>query len=323
MNENEIRDVLGEGIGAEPPIAGGPAAVFAGARARVVRTRAVTGALSVVAVLGVAAGAVALGGGSGGAAKGNHAVSPGAAGTTPSAKPSKAQPATSTPTTSANHGAYDKRGTANPAPVPGPGRVLMDGRSAGEIVRSLMPAGLVTANLAGQDSDNPAQLGVRVAMSMSLDDGSGRLTTVGGDLNENQRFQFADTNCATEEAFDSNVDDCRSFPQSDGSVILTYLRSDATANPSGPTKGSLSNVAVRAFPDGTAVELAASNYFAPPSGSQASSSPIDPTRQEPLLTQDQLKAVLMDGRWGLTVSAEFAQQARRDLVPYIDGTQKN
>ena len=65
MNENEIRDVLNEGIGTEPPIVGGPSAVFAGARARVVRTRTVTGALSVVAVLGVAAGAVALGGESG------------------------------------------------------------------------------------------------------------------------------------------------------------------------------------------------------------------------------------------------------------------
>ncbi len=51
MNENEIRELLGQGIGEEPPVVGGPAAVFAGARARVVRTRAVSGALSVVAVL--------------------------------------------------------------------------------------------------------------------------------------------------------------------------------------------------------------------------------------------------------------------------------
>ena len=44
MNENEIRDVLGEGIGEEPPVIGGPEAVFAAARTRVVRTRVVTGA---------------------------------------------------------------------------------------------------------------------------------------------------------------------------------------------------------------------------------------------------------------------------------------
>lgn len=61
MNENEIRELLGEGIGEEPPIVGGPAAVFAGARRQTVRTRAIAGALSAVAVLGIAGGAVAFG----------------------------------------------------------------------------------------------------------------------------------------------------------------------------------------------------------------------------------------------------------------------
>lgn len=78
MNENEIREVLGDGIGEEPPIVGGPAAVFAAARSQAVRTRAVTGALSMVAVLGVAAGAVAFSGGSGGASDRVSAASGGA-----------------------------------------------------------------------------------------------------------------------------------------------------------------------------------------------------------------------------------------------------
>lgn len=331
MNENEIRDVLTEGIGEEPPIAGGPEAVFAGARARVARTRTLTGALSVVAVLGVAAGAVALSGGSHGTAKASQGVAPGAVATdtapkakepmpTPAPARSTPAPATSTPKAAATSGVYKGHGTSNPAPVPAPGQTLIDGRSVGELVKSMLPAGLVTANYEGQDSYQPAKYGVQTGGSMSLDDGSGRLTTVVGGITENNRFAFADMNCPTLEGFDSMARDCQTSPQADGSVIRTY-RSDDLSPTNGPTKGSYSLVAERAFPNGMEITVMVSNYFDPLTDPHEKGWHVSPTRSTVLLTMDQLEAMLTDSRWGLTVPTQFAQQARGDLLPYADRTQ--
>lgn len=334
MNENEIRDVLTEGIGEEPPITGGPAAVFAGARSHVARTRTLTGALSVAAVLGVAAGAVALSGsGSAGTANASQGVVPGAVATdaapkakepspTPGTTRSTPAPATSTPKAAATSGVYHGHVTHNPAPDPGPGQVLIDGRSVGELVKSMLPAGLVTANHEGQDSYDPARDGVETGGSMSLDDGSGRLTTVYSGITENNRFAFADMNCPTLEGFNSMAADCRTFPQADGSVIMTY-RTDDLSPTNGPTKGSYSLVAERAFPNGMEIDVVTSNYFDPLNDPHEKGWHVSPTRSTVLLTMDQLKAMLMDSRWGLTVPAQFAQQARADLLPYVDRTQRH
>lgn len=327
MNENEIRAVLGEGIGEEPPVVGGPAAVFAGARTRTARTRALTGALSAVAVLGVAAGAVAFSGGSHGAAKASQAVAPGAVATdaSPSTKTPSPAPSTSlTPKAAATSGVYRGHGqTHNPAPTPGAGQVLMDGRSVGEILKSLMPAGLVTGNYAGQDSYEHGKLGVSTGALMSLDDGSGKLTTVNASVVENNHFAFADENCPTLQGFDSHVVDCRTEPQPDGSVILLYRHDDDVSPTVGPTQGSYALYAARAFPNGMYIMVRTSNYFDSLDGPHEKGWHVSPTRSTVLLTTDQLKAMLSDSRWGLTVSAQFAQQARRDLMPYTDQTQKD
>lgn len=325
MNENEIRDVLGEGIGEEPPVVGGPTAVFAGARTRVVRTRAVTGALSVVAVLGVTAGAVAVSGGSGGAgsaATANRGVAPGAAGTT-SWSPVVAPATPSTPTTSTStKGEYVKGGSRKPAPDPGAGQVLTDGRSVDEIVKSGLPSGLTAGNYEGQDSYRPSEMGVAANASMSVDDGTGKLTTVYAGITQNQGFAFRDTNCTTLVGMGGGITDCHLFPQPDGSVILTYREDEASPDTNGPTAGSYQWTVERAFPNGTAISISANNYFDPLTDPHEKGWHVNPSRKDPLLTVDQLKTILADSRWALTVPAEFAQQAENDLVPYKDITQK-
>lgn len=330
MNENEIRDVLKEGIGEqEPPITGGPAAVFAGARSHVARTRTLTGALSVAAVLGVAAGAVALTGTGSPRTAANAAqtvVVPGAAATDAPPKAKEATPtpapASSTPKAAATSGSYKGHGTHNPAPVPGPGQVLTDGRSVGELLKSMLPAGLVTANYAGQDGYKPAQFGARATGSMSLDDGSGKLTTVYAGITQNNPFAFADVNCPTLEGFNSMASDCQTFPQPDGSVVMTYRTNDLSPT-NGPTKGTFSLFAERAFPNGMEVEASTRNYFDPLDDPHEKGWHVNASRPTVLLTMDQLKAMVTDSRWSLTVSAQYAKQARADLVPYVDYTQKS
>src|SRR5882762_7337771 len=175
MNENEIRDALMAGIGEEPAIVGGPDAVFAGARTRTVRTRTVTGALSVVAVLGVTAGAVALGGGSAGGGK--PQVTAGAAAAVTSGVAAAGPQELSTGVhTSSESGALGSHTTV--APKPGAGQVLLDGRSATELLKQALPSGLKTANYYGQDSYTPEELGVSTSGEMSIDDGTGKLNAV-------------------------------------------------------------------------------------------------------------------------------------------------
>jgi hypothetical protein len=334
MNENEIRDVLGEGIGAEPPIVGGPAAVFAGARARVVRTRAVTGALSVVAVLGVAAGAVALGGGSGRSGptvaaatptNAGPATAPSSAVTSSSAKPAKTTtpPNTSPPTPLSKIQGPGVGGAAeNPAPQPGPGQVLIDGRSAAEIVKSALGSGLVSANYAGQDSYQPAKSGVAANGSMSVDDGTGKLTTVSAGIAQNNSAMAKVTDCMTlQKLLTSAISDCRASAQPDGSVVLSFGQDEYAAGTNGPTEGSYSYRAVRVFPNGWVVDAGATNYFDPLNDPHAKGWHVNPSRKDPLLSRDQVVGIVLASEWGPTVSTDFAQHARQDLVPYKDETQ--
>lgn len=323
MNENEIRELLGQGIGEEPPVVGGPAAVFAGARARVVRTRAVTGALSVVAVLGVTAGAVALSG-SGRPGRVVAGVTATSASSTPSTAPttSATTPATTTPppNTTTPTPLSKLQGTAGlpshrePAPVLGAGRALMDGRSTAVIVRSRLRPGLVTANYNGQDSNEPAQLGVDTIANMSVDDGTGKPTSLNVRLVQNSQAMDRVTDCTTEQELQSGrVSNCRAEAEPDGSVVLSYSVRDDPSGKSPVTQGLRTNKAVRVFPSGSVVSVAAFNFYSPVNGPQES-----PSRSIPPISVDELKAIVMDPRWGLTVPAEFAQQAKQDLVPYTD-----
>ncbi|WP_194917611.1 hypothetical protein [Catenulispora rubra] len=317
VNENEIRDVLGEGIGAEPPIVGGPAAVFAGARARVVRTRAVTGALSVVAVLGVAAGAVALGGGSG---RSGPAVAAGASTTT---VPTTTAPTTKAAKTTAPSSAVTSSSakSMSVAPQPGPGQVLIDGRSAVEIVKSRLAPGLVSANYSGQDSYQPARSGVMVNGLMSVDDGTGKLTTVSAGIQQNSGMAQV-TDCMTmQKLMSSGISDCRASAEPDGSVVLSFVEDEYAAGANGPTAGSYLYQAIRVLPNGWVVDAEAANYFDPLNDPHETGWHVDPSRKDPLLSRDQVVAIVMDSEWGATVSSDFAQHARQDLVPYKDLTQ--
>jgi hypothetical protein len=324
MNENEIRELLGQGIGEEPPVVGGPAAVFAGARARVVRTRAVTGALSVVAVLGVAAGAVAFGGAPGRADRSQRVVagttpSP-AASPTPATTPTTKTPppdTTTTPTPSSQlHGPGLTMHHA-PAPVPGAGQVLMDSRSTALIAKLHLPSGLVTADYEGQDSHEPAQLGVDTIANMSVDDGTGKPVLLNVHLVQNSEATDRITDCTTVQYLNSGrISDCRTETEPDGSVVLSYsVRADASGK-SSVTQSLRTNEAARVFPDGSVVSIDASNFYSPVNGPLGS-----PSRSIPLISIDELTAMVMDSRWGLTVPAQFAQQAKQDLVPYMDNTQ--
>lgn len=325
MNKNEIRELLGQGIGEEPPVVGGPAAVFAGARARVVRTRAVTGALSVVAVLGVTAGAVALSapGRPGRVTAGVTATS---ASSTPSTAPttSATTPAATTPppntTTPTPLSKLQGTGLAMhrvPAPVPGAGQVLLDSRSTTLITKLLLPSGLVAANYEGQDSYQPKQLGVETIANMSVDDGAGKPTSLNVHLVQNGRPMDRVTDCTTEqELYPGSISDCRAEAEPDGSVVMSYSVREGGSVKNPVTEIPRSNTAVRVFPDGCVLSINVSNYYASMTGPSAA-----PSRSIPLISVDQLAAMVIDPRWGLTVSEQFAQQAKQVLVPYTDNTQ--
>ncbi|NUR28705.1 MAG: hypothetical protein HOV83_23175 [Catenulispora sp.] len=312
MNENEIRDLLGAEIGEEPPIVGGPAAVFAAARARVVRTRAVTGALSAVAVLGVAAGVVVVSGGSG---SGQEQVSVGAGTTSPAGKPWSPGVFTSAP---GQH-------TAVPAPKPGPGQVLIDGHSAALILKGALPAGLTTGDYSGQDSSMPDRSGVRVLGAGSVDDGSGRPVGIHAGISQNGSLfgWYEDANCAAQQRMSDAVSDCRADRQPDGSIVMVFRQRDYHSAVSGPTVGSYQTVAERAFPDGTVIFAAAQNYFDPPGDPHEYGWHVNPSRTDPLLTREQVEAIVLDPHWALTVSAEFAEQAKQVVKPYVDQSQKS
>ncbi|MEY9933578.1 hypothetical protein ABH926_008234 [Catenulispora sp. GP43] len=332
MNEYEIRDLLGQGIGEEPPVVGGPAAVFAGARARVVRTRAVTGALSVVAVLGVTAGAVAFSGGAGrpekasvgaaGATSPSTSATPGLSARPPSTTPpptTTAPPNTTTPTPLSQ--LEDPGLTIHrvPAPQPGAGRVLIDGRSTAAIVKLLLPSGLVTANYGGQDSYRPTQLGVETIGYMSVDDGSGKLTALSAHVAQNSPGITKVTDCTTEQELNpGQVSDCEAVVEPDGSVVLSYRQSGDGRGVDSATAGAYVNEATRVFQNGTVLSINATNFYSPPNQPLH---PVTPSRKDSLLSIDQLVAMVMDAQWGLTVPAQVAQQAKQSLVPYIDNTQ--
>ena len=351
MNENEIRQLLGEGIGEEPPITGGPAAVFAGARVRAARTRAVTvtGALSVAAVLGIAAGAVAFGGGTGGSggSGGSGRLAPGVAAGTPTkpgrtpttsaaAQTSETQAETSipkptsttppnttkpTPLSEVEGPGVGLGSSRTPAPQPGAGQVLIDGRSVGEILKSMLPAGLVTGNYSGQDSYRPAKDGVRASVTMSVDDGTGKLTTLAASVAQNNPAMFKVTDCTTEQQLTHGISDCHAVAEPDGSVVLSFRSDDYTPGTNGETQGSFSYAATRVFQNGWVVSAGTSNYFDPPSDPHEKGWHIDPSRKAPLLSMDQVVTMVMNPAWGPTVSTEFAQHARQDMVPYTDDTQ--
>ncbi|NUR62006.1 MAG: hypothetical protein HOV87_25595 [Catenulispora sp.] len=322
MNENEIRELLGGGIGEEPPIVGGPAAVFAGARTRAVRTRAVTGTLSVVAVLGLAAGAVALSGGSGDS--GSGPVTAGGPGGRPSV--SGGQPPANMSGQSTNPGTRKKSdGTAPagslptvPAPKPGPGQVLLDGRSALDVLRAQLPAGLTGSQYVIQDSYRPQTYGVQVYGGMSVDDGSHKPGAVSVIVQQNTPRLFEEMTCAS-LPHNSNETECQEFPQADGSRVTVYRDNQPSPTVGGAPTGVYAYEADRIYPNGLRFAVRAENDGSLPPGGKATT----PTRTAPVLTRDQLQAIVLDQRWALTVPEELARQAKNDIAPVVDLTQKD
>lgn len=282
MNENEsqIRELLGEGIGEEPPIVGGPAAVFAGARARAVRTRAVAGALSVVAVLGVAAGVAVFG--------------------------------SDTGTSGAS--------TVPPAVTAPPRQVPIEGRSAAEIIKLELPTGLTTGSYsgAGKDAQNPGSI---VYGSMAVNDGSGRLTQVYASVGRHAYEAVSDQAC--DDVYHkqgSGISGCQAHMLPDGTAVLVYRADDNHRDAHGRPLDAYHLVAERLFPNGMNVTVAAANWFTTPGNPSVPAAMAAPSRPTPLLSQDQLKAMVMDPRWGYTVPADFAQQAEQDITPYLGFT---
>ncbi|MBS2534491.1 hypothetical protein KGQ20_17100 [Catenulispora sp. NF23] len=220
---------------------------------------------------------------------------------------------------------YDPAGTAipqNPAPRPGPGQVLMDGRSGAEIFKSLLPSGLVTANYTGQDHYDPANPGVAVGSTMTVDDGTGKLTDVAVTLTQNVARALKITDCVSaKEMAAVSISDCRAVAEPDGSVVLSYRMDEYNPDGAGfAGKGSYDDRVIRVFQNGTVLIMSASNFHIPPNPPQTKGWHVDPVRQAPLLSLDQLAGIAMSPQWGLTVPAQLAQQAKQDLVPYDDQT---
>ena len=308
MDEREMHDVLANGIGHEPPVVGGPEAVFAGARVKVVRTRVMTGALSVAAVLGVAAGAVALGGGSGaGHGAAAQIVGPAAGATTATTAP------TVGPTATAANGAaqatsgdtHGKGTTFHPAPAPGPGQVLIDGRTAADLLKQMLPAGLVTSHYGGQDSYLPQQAGVEVYGSMAIDDGHGPVT-IGVNVQQNMSSLRVD-HCSG---------DCTQLP--DGSQLTVRVIPGKSTAP-----GAEDWQVDRVFPDGHRVVIQISNYFDDFSKPHDKGWMPPAVGPDPAVSIDRLKGIVGDPRWTLTVPQSEAAQAKQDLPGYNDLTQKD
>ncbi|NUP51318.1 MAG: hypothetical protein HOW97_28995 [Catenulispora sp.] len=328
MNENEIRERLDREIGEEPPVVGGPAAVFAGARARMRRTRVVTGALSMAAVLGVAAGAVAFGGTSGGTRGGTHDADPAgqptaSAGHTspttadpteqPTASGGPTSPTAPPPTPDTLKKTPDIPGTSwplrtAPAPKPGPGKVLLDGWSTLKLLKDQLPALLTDGSDVGyalRDSSHPEKYGVGPAAVVAVRDSQGRFTSVTAEVHQVSARPYAQETCSSMLGTNRLVTECHEAPQPDGSRVL-LMREDLdtqTAN------GTYEFVADRVFPDGMRITVRADNCDA----LLGSDKPTAPTRPTPILTMDQLKTIVLDHGWALTVSEEFEQQARNSV----------
>lgn len=306
-DENGIHEIMAEGIGDEPPIVGGPGRVFEQARRVRVRQRSLTGALSVVAVLGVAAGAVAVGRSGKPTTGAGVAAASGAtsAATAPAATtdPTTAD-ATSSAPTSASGQAVPPAKTTSPLTGDAPacdvappaastqgqsGTVPMDARSSLELLKDLLPKGFTGSHFVGEDG------GTNWA-GMAINDGHGQ---VGIGVNTLQAGISGDgVGCA--------------LP--DGSRL--YLGS---LNGDKPTSGgypSLGEYVRRVFPDGTSIAIQVFNYWSDWATAHPAHWQATTTRPTLPLTNAQLLAMAADSRWGTTVPAAFAQQARHDLVPY-------
>lgn len=117
------------------------------------------------------------------------------------------------------------------------------------------------------------------------------------------------------------ISDCRAEAEPDGSVVLSYSTRGDASGTAAVTQGLRSNEAIRVFPNGSVLSVAATNYYVPWGAKQNKTSSATPSHSIPLISIDELTAMVMDARWGLTVPAQFAQQAERDLVPFMDNTQ--
>jgi hypothetical protein len=310
MSENEIRDLLGEGIGAEPPIVGGPAAVFAAARTRAVRGRLVTGALSTVAVLGIAAGAVAFSGGSGGPGE-QSAIGGGgggggqcAAGDAPSPVRGSGSEQPSSVTESASPGGAVSTGSPGPAtssPL-APGKVLLDPQTALLLLKQALPCG-TASGFQGQVTQNTTAptSGREVGGSMALTDRFG-VGTVAVSVQQNGEWRRALMSCSTRPKDAS----CRAETLANGTVVL------ADEFPLG--HGETDRVVEVLRRDGLHITVMAENVYTPWNQQHSDKA----TRPTPPLTMDELRAVALSAPWSLTVAQDLAAQAKQQIAPYAD-----
>jgi hypothetical protein len=292
MDDQGIQDMFGEAFADEPPIVGGPGAVFAGA-AKVRNRQWTVGGISAVAVLGIAAGAVALTGGGG-----PHSTSVTAGASTGSGPATATSaPATSAPATP----------TTNAAPAAD--QVALDEWSTVEIVKQLVPAGMTTSDYLGQGSV-PGSM-VSIFGALSVDDGKGasqiQITV------QNANFGADAVNPC------SNMGSaCRVEHPSAGSTMYLYTGpgDKIGSGPGGPVVAYTVDLH-RA--DGVRVVLEMVNYVDPfvtnaPSGGTRNTT----TRAEPALTLDQLGQIATSPEWALTVPSAFEAQAKADLKPFQD-----
>ncbi|GAA1954966.1 hypothetical protein [Catenulispora subtropica] len=304
MNENEIRDLLGAEIGEEPPISGGPAAVFAGARVRVVRTRAVASALSMAAVLGVAGGAVALGGAGGRTAAGSTspASSPAVAATTlastaPSATARPAQCPTQATTANPALSAEAKAAHASGGQVP------LDPRSLTELLKTALPCGTPTA-YHGEDDSSGNGLEVSGTVDVTDQAGVGAVT-----VRVAQHAEFPHDksffDCAKVGVAD-HATTCVSTVTADGTAVLLEEAPDKE-------QGVITRSAQVLFPDDHTVMISERN-----TDTKFYQAKVTATRAVPPLTLDQLRGLALDTPWPLSVSREFAEHAKQDLAGYVD-----
>lgn len=309
-----IHEVMADGVGPEPPVVGGPARVFAEAGRIRTRQRSVAGALSVVAVLGVAGGifAVNQGGGRGADKVAPAGATTGASGpaeassspaNTRSASPESAPQVPPSSAAAAATGAgttvvVTAEGCASVTVKATPAKqgptVPMDSRSSLELLKQLLPAGFKASHYAGEDSAN----GVPGTFAgMAIDDGHGQ-----GGIGVN----------ANQAGITGDGTECQTLP--DGSRL--YLGSLSDDKPTIGSYPSLGEYVRRVWPDGNSVAIQVFNYF--PDELESHPDGWEPTTTRPQLplTDAQLLAMVSDSRWGPTVTAAFAQQAKHDIVPF-------
>ncbi|MFL6115719.1 MAG: hypothetical protein ACJ786_30885 [Catenulispora sp.] len=312
MDEDEIRGVLGEGIGEEPPIVGGPAAVFAAARARVVRTRVLTGALSTVAVLGVAAGAVAFGTGAGGGG-GQSAAGSGAQCATgsvpkvpvpPTDKASPSSQVTAASPGNSPSGQPPSTATSDPRP----GRVQTDPQSQLLLLKQALPCGTASGFTGYSDHQAPGSA-LEVYASLNLSDRLG-VGNVRVDLVENASAWIrSQVRCDPQWHEDIS---CEGEVLKDGTLVksIEYLVGSPFSSeaPGGKLFAWTTQVL---YPDGRYVVVSSSNFA--PRGKES-----DPTRKVPPLTRAQVRGIALDVAWTTTVTKDFDAQAKREITPFVD-----